>query len=335
MSEYTSGSILRVDRISHTKFSELDRAHTIVIATMSPLEVHGPHLPLGQDIFEAYAVAEGAAKLLVERLPQWTFLLLPPVPIAADGVPKLGSVNFPVTLVRDVAFNLMAPFARAGFARLAFSSFHGGPRHITALEDAADKLTKKFGVPAVSLFSVVVNQAAEGDFLFEGVKDTPGRVVTPEELKKDHHAGFLETSMALALWPDLVDDGWEDLPECVAEAEYSAGEANDSFLYGYQDDPTVAERMKRSVASVRSIVRSLKHFNHNTYYGYPSMASAAQGKDMYSYLSEYCAKTVSEFIEKGRNMNVHSPLWKFRHLLLNQSMNKVAEDWLKLVPKPL
>ncbi len=329
MSNLTDGPVLRLDRITHSQISELDKKRTMVIATMSPLEVHGPHLPLGQDLFEAYAIAEKTALKVSETLEGWSFILLPPVPVAIDCVPHLGSVNFPVKLVRDVAYHLLEPFAKKGFARLAFSSFHGGPRHICSLESASMRLFDKYGIPTVSLFSVVLSRVMEGDVFFEGIENTPGREIDTMQLKQDHHGGFVETSLGLHLWPEYVKEGWDKLPPLVA-VENVSKETNDSFLYGYDGDPTVLEKLRQVKETVASVYRSMKHFNEHTYFGYPAMASTEQGRDLFEHLTGIAHDSICEFIEKGMEMDVHSPLWKFHGFLLNGAVNKVANDWLKL-----
>jgi creatinine amidohydrolase len=319
--------VLRLEKITHAEIKKLDKSRTIVCATMSPLEVHGPHLPLGQDLLEGYAMVEHAAKLLAKKRKDWTFLLLPPVPVAIDCVPLLGSISFPAHVVRDVAYHLLEPFAKEGFARLGYSSFHGGPRHITAMELAADKLTEKYGVPAASFFSMVLSQVVEGDVFYEGIKDVPGREIGVEDLKKDHHAGFVETSIGLHLWPELVAKGWEELPPDFPDRK-EEGETNDSFLYGYEENSGLTDSLKRNAAQIESIFRSIKHFNQRTYYGYPGLASKEQGKALFEHLVGLCAGSVEQFLDEGRSMNVHSPLWKLRHVLMNPATNKIVESWL-------
>ena len=41
--------LLRWETLTKRKFDQLDRASSVVLVTCSPLEVHGPHLPLGAD----------------------------------------------------------------------------------------------------------------------------------------------------------------------------------------------------------------------------------------------------------------------------------------------
>ncbi|RJO71553.1 MAG: hypothetical protein C4523_04280 [Myxococcales bacterium] len=329
MTEILHERVLRLDCISHAKMKSLDPRHTLVVATLSPLEVHGPHLPLGQDMFEAYAIAEQAMTRIAGLEPTWTIVLLPPVPVAADCVPQLGSVNFPVEIVRNVAYHLLEPFAKKGFSRLAYSSFHGGPRHICALEDAAEALSKRYSVGAACLFSIVLSRLMEGDTFFAGIETIPERQIDKLKLKQDHHAGMVETSLALHLWPQFVEDGWQTLPGSVA-VENVTEEANDSFLYGYQDRPSLWTRTKRTASQAASMYRSVKHFNVHTYFGYPAMASAAQGEALFEHLLNITVEAVQEFLAKGTEMNVHSPLWKGRRLLLSPMVNKVANDWLKI-----
>ncbi|MHA1569498.1 MAG: creatininase family protein [Alphaproteobacteria bacterium] len=323
-------SILKQDKISHGDMLKLDREKTIVIATLSPIEVHGPHLPLGQDIYEAAALAEHTAEKVIATHPDWTCLLLHPVPVAVDCVPQLGSINYPARLVREVAYWTLRPFAAHGFARMAFSSFHGGPRHITALETAAQQLRDEFGAAAVSLFSAALARVAEGSVHFEAIKDLPECEITLEQLRLDHHAGFLETSFALHLWPELVDEGWDELPVSVAEEENPEREANSSYLFDYAKRAQALDGLKRIYWTASAMSRAVKHFQQNTYHGYPAMSSAEQGRRMFENLVDICAEVVEEFLAKGREMDGHSPLWKYRRLILNPALNKVLEDWLKL-----
>ena len=48
-------------------FDALERPATVVVVTCSPLEVHGPHLPLAADPLQADALAERVWEQLPER----------------------------------------------------------------------------------------------------------------------------------------------------------------------------------------------------------------------------------------------------------------------------
>jgi creatinine amidohydrolase len=324
--------VLHLERISHTRIQQLDCEHTMVLAALSPMEVHGPHLPLGQDLREAYALGEAACVKLAGELPDWTFLLLPPVPIATDCVPHLGSINFPAHLVRKVAYLLLEPFAKRGFKRLAYTSFHGGPRHVVALEAAAERLTKRYDTSAICLFSAVLSKVSEGDLFLDPIKDLPEVRMTKEHFRQDLHAGFVETSIGLHLWPEDIEDGWDALPDLVANAKLEEG-TNASHLYGYKDKAGLRERIERTKAAAGSIRRAITHFREKTYFGYPALSSADQGARVFDHLADLCGEVIAEFLEKGTKMEIHSPLWKFRRILLNRVVNKIADDWLNAYNK--
>ena len=50
----------------------LDRARTLIVVTVSPLEEHGPHLPLGVDAFTARHFAQAIAERVVGGRPGWS-----------------------------------------------------------------------------------------------------------------------------------------------------------------------------------------------------------------------------------------------------------------------
>ncbi len=86
----------------------LDRARTVVVLTVSPLEEHGPHLPVGVDAFAARHFAEKLGERLTAGRPGWTSL--------AGADPHLGSFTFDAAgtvsvrqrVVRDAARRLRA-----------------------------------------------------------------------------------------------------------------------------------------------------------------------------------------------------------------------------------
>ncbi len=324
------GRILRLEKISHNRLQGLDRDRTMVVAAVSPMEVHGPHLPLGQDLLEALALTEHALERIAEKHRDWSFVLLPPIPIATDCVPELGSINFPVKLVLDTAYHLLRPFAANGFARLLFTSFHGGPRHTLALEAAAHELSRRYDTAAISVLSAFIANDFKGHIFFDGIEHTPGRRIDPDQVRQDLHAGYVETSIGLHLWPELVDEGWESLEEIVSSVSSIGKEKNRHFLYGHSAPSGLSERFQQVLARIQGMAGSVRHFREHTYRGYPALASAEEGRDLFEHLVGLAQDVVEEFIEKGKDMDGRSPLWSFRHFLLNRGVNKVFDDWLGL-----
>lgn len=317
-------NVYELDKMTHKKVASLDRKRTFVLQAVSPMEVHGPHLPIGQDLFESVALARETVCRLAPERPDWSFILMPPLPVAIDCLPHAGSVNYPINVVYDVAYHSLKPFANNGFARLAYSAFHGSPRHICALEQAAFDLNRHYKhTAAVSLFSAVVARMLNENFFYEAVKDDPSFTLTEGQVTKDTHAGFIETSLALHLWPELVAEGWENLPHCTKNAEEEQGR----LAFGKDESGGGLKDVK---GRIDDIARSVTHFKKHTYNGYPSAASAALGKRIFDHIIEICKNILNEFIDKGRAMDGRSPLWKFRGVFLNKPINSFVDNVLKL-----
>jgi creatinine amidohydrolase/Fe(II)-dependent formamide hydrolase-like protein len=66
----------------------LDRERTVVLVTVSPLEQHGPHLPLGVDAFTASHFATQIAERLVADRPGWSAVLAPPLYLISAPSPS-------------------------------------------------------------------------------------------------------------------------------------------------------------------------------------------------------------------------------------------------------
>ncbi len=315
-----------MDTITASKLASLDRDKTMVMVAISPLEVHGPHLPIGQDWYEAQVIAEKTIEKLAAERRDWSFIIMPPVPVSIDCIPHLGSVNFPVKVVEDVAYYTMRPFAKEGFARLVFSSFHGSPRHNCALEAAAERLTRGYGVPVMSVFSAIINRITDGDIFYDAVKDSPSCSITFNQTTKDTHAGFVETSLALNQWPDLVEGGWEELPPRIKVPEEEEGQ---SYLYGDNEDSSFS-KIKANIGRMSGILQALRHFKTNTYCGYPAKSSVESGELIMKHVTNVGKDVLADFMEKGSQMDVHSPLWKLRGIFLSKPINFVADNILKI-----
>jgi len=107
--------VLRWETLTKKGFDEIDRERAVVLVTASPLEVHGPHLPMGADALEGEGLAERMLRFLPEEHRSRTFLKLPFVYAATDVVPQPGSLFFrPGTTVR-ILEDLGRSLAAQGF----------------------------------------------------------------------------------------------------------------------------------------------------------------------------------------------------------------------------
>jgi creatinine amidohydrolase/Fe(II)-dependent formamide hydrolase-like protein len=203
--------LLHWEALTKRRFDELDRQRCVVLVTCSPLEVHGPHLPLGADALEGEGLAERILPLLPERHRERTFLKLPFIYTATDVVPHPGSLFFRPSTTIAVLEDLGRSLAAQGFRDVLVSNFHGSPRHFLAIETACERVSRERGIRMVSVFSVMVSRLTGGGSELDDVLGgLPG--VNREDLVGDIHAGLVETAQLLALHPEWVERDYAKLP---------------------------------------------------------------------------------------------------------------------------
>jgi creatinine amidohydrolase len=207
-------SVHRLEEMSTPALDGLDRERTVVVLTVSPLEEHGPHLPVGVDAFAARHFAEAIAERLVAGRPGWSVVLLPTLPLGSFTFDAVGTIAVRQRVVRDAVVDYGEALARAGFRFILVANGHAGPGHLTALDEAAAIVTRRHGVMMASFTGHLAWEFLRGRFV-ERIEAELGRVLTAAEreaLAEDAHGGWWETSLMLLLRPELVDESYRTLP---------------------------------------------------------------------------------------------------------------------------
>lgn len=201
------------DSLKTTEFAGLDPARTLVLMPVAAVEQHGPHLPLGTDA----RINAGLVDRLARRLPSdLTLLALPAQTVGASAE----HIHFPGTLSLEpetllaVWVALGAAVRRAGLDKLLILNSHGGQGGLAEL--AARRLRLEHG-----LLAVVANSYGLGP---------PEGLFPARETRFGHHGGTIETSMMLALHPDLVDRS--ALRDFASREEALAAEAHELRAVG-------------------------------------------------------------------------------------------------------
>jgi creatinine amidohydrolase len=207
-------SIHRLEELSTPQLDALDRARTVVILTVSPLETHGPHLPLGVDAFTARHFAEAIAQRVVSTRPGWAAVLAPTLHLGSFTFDTVGTVAVRQRVVRDAVVDYGRALARAGFRHVLVSNGHGGPGHLVALEEAAAIVSRRHRITMSSFTGHLAWEFLRGRLLPQ-IEAGLGRPLSDTErqaFSEDSHGGWWETSVMLVLRPDLVDVGYRTLP---------------------------------------------------------------------------------------------------------------------------
>jgi creatinine amidohydrolase len=207
-------TVHRLEEMSTVALDALDRARTVIVLTVSPLEAHGPHLPVGVDAFAARHFAETIGERLVTVRPGWSVVLAPTLHLGSFTFETVGTISVRQRVVRDTLVDYGSAFARSGFRWILVANGHAGLGHLTALDEAAAIVSRRYRVTMASFTGHLAWQFLRGRYT-EAIEQELGRALTPDERRafaEDAHGGWWETSLMLLLRPDLVDDAYRTLP---------------------------------------------------------------------------------------------------------------------------
>jgi creatinine amidohydrolase len=224
---------MRFQDMTWPMLREVARDTTLVVAPIAACEQHSRHLPTFTDTLLVTAVAEGLERRLPEKV-----LLLPTQWLGASS----HHLRFGATLSAevdthiDMICDLINPLLDDGYQRIMILNGHGG--NIDTMQVALRRLQFHYRDRQLSAASYWDLAEAELAKLAEGPRKTMG------------HACEFETSMVMALQPDLVR---------TAEI---------------RDDPLPAEPVLRGLY----LAEDMKQRTRQGAAGYPEQASPEKGK---------------------------------------------------------
>jgi creatinine amidohydrolase len=176
------------------RFAELNReqlraaSDALVVLPIGATEQHGPHLPTGTDFFTITAVAEESARIAGGDIP---VIVTPSLPFGSSDHHLLfgGTLSLSTETYYRVLRELLESLATDGFTRIFLLNGHGGNHELAELAARDVVLKREVNVGAASYWAI----AWDG---LVGAGAHLGR-------RLPGHAGDFETSMMLALRPDL------------------------------------------------------------------------------------------------------------------------------------
>ncbi len=200
-----------------------------VVMAFGATQQHGPHLPLGTDAL----LGDHLARRVAERLDAF---VAPTVRVGCSSqhLAFAGTMSVGEATFHAIVADLVASFARGGFTRIVLLPTHTG--NFIPLSAAMARLEEPEGARVVALTDIeLLMQLALLGHERLGVPMTEGGL----------HAGEWETSMLLAVRPDLVrmdraEPGYMGEPEAALRALFEAGVEVVS-LNGVLGDPSRAQ----------------------------------------------------------------------------------------------
>ena len=178
-----------LDRLSWPEVkAELERGRDTVVVAFGATEQHGPHLPLATDAL----LGDHLARLVAERLDAF---VAPTVRIGCSEhhLAFPGTLSLSERTFHGVVADLVRSLSQGGFRRVVLVPTHGG--NFRPLADAIEKLEAPEEIEVQALTDLRALMA-----IVQLGADEYGVPVPEGGL----HAGEWETSMLMAIQPDLV-----------------------------------------------------------------------------------------------------------------------------------
>lgn len=176
---------MRWEELTGDRFAEaVQECEGVCLIALSVVERHGHHLPLGTDMYEGRGILDRVAQLEpVILFPDYIFTQIP----EARHLP--GTISIDGDLMIKLLDNVCREIARNGLKKIVLVNAHGGNFGLVALYNMLQLYTPRdYVVYLVNPFMAIMS----------------GQVEAPWPREEDGHAGPGETSMMLALRPDLV-----------------------------------------------------------------------------------------------------------------------------------
>lgn len=231
----------------------------LVVFPVGALEQHGPHAPVGTDGYAVEHIARGAAAAVADQIPIVVAPTLPfgcsPHHLPFGGTMSLGTETY-YRALRDLTESLII----SGFRRIFIVNGHGGNHELVQLVARDLALAHPADIAAASYWTIA------WEALTAVAAEHPGRL--------PGHAGAFETSVMLALRPELIHEPRprrDDAPPGDTRsfiAPYRA-EFHGSWqrMHGFSDSPAraTAELGRRYLAAaIAAVGRAFVEFYRQT-----------------------------------------------------------------------
>lgn len=309
MSQDLEAKALEYVEMRLPQIQALDRNTTVFMMSVSPIEVHGPHLPLGTDVFVSEHLLARYVGELSRRRPELTFVKLPPLWAGSDALPVPGSLSVPAPHLQGTLTAYGNGLAKQGFRYMFIADNHGGPRHQMAIECAARNLWRRHKFYLIDPFGLDFRHMVQHDPEFMS-RTGLGPGLCGDDA--DSHAGANETSLMLAGCPEHVHSSYAQtpastLPPLKGLARLVMGIGRFIWAFG-------GVQAGRDLRHLANTLAWISDPNMLPYMGDPSIATSEAGEAMFAARLENAMALFERALDSGGREPVHMVpmLWGLR-----------------------
>ena len=263
--------------MTYQEVEDAAKQNTIVLWPMGVIEEHGPHLPLGTDIYNAYIEFKQTARLL--KAAGKSVIIAPPMYWGINEATASFGGSFTVrpSTLKSLIEDGFLSFRKDGFKTVYIIPGHNDRLHNQTIVEGVEMARATTGVRGFVILSAQMLDrlgltGSEPHVLIAGLAGPPAGAPQQQSQFLEVHAGAGETSTVWRFFPDLVKAkliptltptryGLEDL------AEWRKGweNARRKTPLGYFGDPAAANAERGGQAHAASTARTAeaisRHFD--------------------------------------------------------------------------
>jgi creatinine amidohydrolase len=274
--------VMMFEELSWKQIEKLDKEKTVFFLPISPMEEHGPHLPVGTDFLIVKNATIEAIKILNKKHSDYNFIMMPLVPIGfcEFNTDFPGSISVKSKIVRDVVYSYGSSLGEHGFKYLVICTYHMALSHLKGIYSAMNKLRSKYKMGVYEPWA---------PFFYSGQieKNEPKLGF---DTSKEVHACFRETSLMKYQYPYLVDESYKKL-----------------------------QSIYRDLSSPRIIGKKFKEIGLSEgYIGSPARADADYGRWFFNQTVQTFVKSTDALIKGEKIPDLPSKIKKNMNLLFWQ-----------------
>ncbi|MCL4326226.1 MAG: creatininase family protein [Candidatus Thermoplasmatota archaeon] len=234
----------KFEELRSGQIEELDKYKTVIVIPVGSMEAHGPHLPVGSDMFQPLEILEELSKEEAD------LVVMPAIPygVCYSTSKFTGTVGISVNALRSLVEDLIESLYHNGFRTILILSGHAALSHMSALKEAVYNSHDRMKGLKIAVLS-------DYDLAYK-LKNK----MVPED---DGHGGMLETSRIMVshhnLIGELPDEHHANIPQFIIPGDitvywkysYSGNPVNASVELGMHCNDFIVSELKKLIAELR------------------------------------------------------------------------------------